>query len=297
MRIVLLILAWLTCGTAQAAPNVVADIAPVHSLVARVMEGIGGPSLVIEPRRSPHGYALRPSQARALERADVVFWIGEPYEPWLGRALAALAPRALVVPLMEAAGVRQLPRRDGARFEDHDHDSDHQHEGVADPHVWLDPVNAMAMTKAIAEALAEADPVNAEAYRANAAAAREELAALVGEVESELAGLKGTFVVAHDAFHHFEARFGHEAAGSFSDSDAVEPGAARLGAIREVVKGATCVFTEPQMAPGRIESIVEGSAARVGTLDPLGAELTPGPGLYPALIRAIARDMRACLDE
>ena len=293
--------------SAGAAPNVVADIAPVHSLVARVMEGVGGPSLLVEPGRSPHGYALRPSQARDLEGADVVFWVGAPYEPWLARALPRLAPRALAVPLMEAEGVRQLARREGAAFEAHDHggehgdgahgDGGHGDHGGADPHVWLDPLNAMAMTAAIAAALAEADPANAETYRTNAAAARGELRALTQEVRARLSGVEGRFVVFHDAFHHFEARFGVEAAGSVSDTDAVAPGAARLSAVREVVAGADCVFTEPQMPSRRAEAITRGTGARVATLDPLGVDHTPGPGLYPAVIRGLADALAECLER
>ena len=293
--------------SAGAAPNVVADIAPVHSLVARVMEGVGGPSLLVEPGRSPHGYALRPSQARDLEGADVVFWVGAPYEPWLARALPRLAPRALAVPLMEAEGVRQLARREGAAFEAHDHDGGHgdgahddgghDDHGGADPHVWLDPLNAMAMTAAIAAALAEADPANAETYRTNAAAVRGELRTLTQEVRARLSGVEGRFVVFHDAFHHFEARFGVEAAGAVSDTDAVEPGAARLSAVREVVGAADCVFTEPQMPPRRLEAITRGTGVRVGTLDPLGVDHAPGPDLYAAVIRDLADDLAACLGE
>ena len=300
MRPLLVLFAFLLATPLHAAPNVVADIAPVHSLVARVMDGVGGPSLLVDPGRSPHGYRLRPSQARDLEGADVVFWIGAPYEPWLARAIDNVAPRALAVPLMEAEGVRALKRREGATFGDHDHDHGHE-EGHApggsddDPHVWLDPLNAAAMIAAIADALADADPANADTYRSNAADARDELRALEGEVRDTLAGVDGRFIVLHDAFHHFEARFGLEATGAVSDTDAVRSGAARLSEVRALVADVDCVFTEPQMATSGVEAVTRGTAVRTGTLDPLGADLTPGPGLYPALIRDVAADMKACL--
>ncbi|PIP97144.1 MAG: zinc transporter, partial [Rhodobacterales bacterium CG18_big_fil_WC_8_21_14_2_50_71_9] len=78
-------------GTAMAAPQVATDIAPVHALAARVMAGVGAPSLIVPPGASPHGYALRPSEAAALERADVVFWVGAALTPWLEGAIDALA--------------------------------------------------------------------------------------------------------------------------------------------------------------------------------------------------------------
>jgi len=78
-------------GTAMAdVPNVAADIAPVHSLVARVMQGVGAPSLIVAPGASPHEYSLRPSEAAALQEADLVFWVSPDLTPWLGDAIETL---------------------------------------------------------------------------------------------------------------------------------------------------------------------------------------------------------------
>ena len=106
-------------------PDVVADIAPVHSLVARVMDGVGSPELILPQEASPHGFALRPSQASALQNAELVFWVGEGLTPWLGEALDTLAPDATAVELMEVEDTFLLPIRVGATFEAHDHD-DHK---------------------------------------------------------------------------------------------------------------------------------------------------------------------------
>lgn len=117
-------------------PRVAVDIAPVHGLVARVMQGVGEPALVVPPGASPHGYALRPSEARALDQADLVFWIGESLTPWLQGPLEKLAQDAHRVELLEVAGTTQFAFRAGARFEAHDHGDheghghdDHGHEG------------------------------------------------------------------------------------------------------------------------------------------------------------------------
>ena len=80
-------------GTALAdVPDVAVDIAPVHSLVARVMEGIGTPDLIVAPGATPHEYSLRPSEAAALQEADLVFWIGPGLTPWLADAISTVAP-------------------------------------------------------------------------------------------------------------------------------------------------------------------------------------------------------------
>ena len=108
------------------APKVAADIAPVHALVARVMAGVGEPDLIIPANSSPHGYAMRPSEAAALSEAEVVVWVGESLTPWFGRALSNMAPEARAVELAEIENVRLLEYRGGATFAEHDH-GDHGH--------------------------------------------------------------------------------------------------------------------------------------------------------------------------
>ncbi len=314
----------LATPAAGAAPLVVADIPPVHSLVARVMEGVGRPELLLPPGASPHHFALRPSEAERLERAELVFWIGEALTPQLEDAMEALAGDAEVVELMDADGVRQLAFREGTLFEPHEHgddDNDHddaaheeydhgedqahdEHEGHdhhgADPHVWLDPENARAMMSAIAAALSDKDPEHAARYAANAAAGRAEVAALIPEIDAMLAPARGKpFFVFHDAYHHFEARFGVEAAGAISLSEATPPGPRRLDELREAVRSrhVLCVFAEPQFDPKLAALVTEGTEARAAALDPLGAGLEPGPALYPTLLRDIAASLAACLDR
>lgn len=329
-------LALIVATPAFAGPRVATDIPPVHSLAAAVMVGVGAPELILPPGASPHDYAMRPSEAARLEAAEVVFWVGEGLTPWLETALDALAADAVKVALMDAPGLRQLPFRQGAAFEahdhgdedhaadekaaghDHDHDhakqaeethadhahGDHGHEGhdhgAFDPHVWLDPRNAAAMVDAMAEALAGADPANAAAYRANAARLRVDLAALEEEIGAAVAPARGKpFVVFHDAYHHFEARFDVEAAGAISLSDASAPGPARLDELRRLVRdlGVVCVFAEPQFDPKLAALVVEGTEAEVAVLDPLGSAIEPGPALYPALIRSVGAALTGCLDR
>ncbi len=116
-------------GTAALAdaPKVVADIAPVHSLVSRVMDGIGKPDLIVPNETSPHDYRLRPADAEALENAGLVFWMGEGLTPWMERALDSLSGDATVIELLALDETNTLPFREGALFDAHDHD-DHDKE-------------------------------------------------------------------------------------------------------------------------------------------------------------------------
>ena len=178
-------------------------------------------------------------------------------------------------------------------------DSHHDHgHGEHDPHYWLDPINAKAMVSEIQKQLSAIDPVNSARYAANAEALDVSLDRLVVEIENELKGLdESGFIAFHDAYQYFENRFGVNAIGTLTVSPEVMPGAKRVQELREKVldSNATCVFSEPQFEPKLIKVITEGTSARTGVLDPLGAELKPGPNLYPTLIRQMASSLKGCL--
>ncbi len=292
---------------AGAGPEVVASIAPVHSLVARVMQGAGAPHLLLPPDASPHDLALRPSDAAALERAALVFWVGPRLVPWLERPLTVLAAGARVVRLADTPGLTRLAFREGTVFEAHDPESEPAAEPTpesdpgedeTDPHLWLDPMNAKLWLGAIAAALAEADPARRALYLANAEAARAELDTLAAEIDARLAPVRGRpFVVFHDSFHYFERRFGIEAAGAVALGDARAPGPARIARIRDHIGalGTVCLFREPQFRASLVDTVAAGAGVRIGVLDPLGANLRPGPDLYPDLLRGLAESLADCL--
>lgn len=146
--------------------------------------------------------------------------------------------------------------------------------------------------------MSEADPDNAAIYSRKAEEGQAELDALIEETDAELAPLEGRgFVVFHDAYHNFEHRFGIEAAGAIAVSDAAPPSPARVAEIRAAVErmDAACVFAEPQFEPGLVATVTGGTGARTGVLDPLGADLEPGPRLYPALLGNLADSLADCL--
>jgi len=447
----------LLAGTAMAdVPRVAVDIAPVHSLVTRVMEGVGTPSLIVQPGASPHEYSLRPSEAAALEEADLVFWIGEDLTPWMAGAVETLAGDADVTTLLEADGVTLLDFREGALFEAHshdhgehdheehvedhdhghgehafewaglfdlepgtyswsfaqvdgdyadpamrmvilaaddieaveeaaegllqaeaaeertggdvlvaaemayslvfdaesevtvfeiaiaeagtyafftehmpfefeadehffkdasgadvepvaqepdmdhdhgDHDHDHAH-GDHDPHAWLSPDNAAVWLNVIAAELSAADPDNAGAYFANAAAAREELETVVAEVNAALDPVRGLrFIVFHDAYQYFETAFDFPASGAISIGDASDPSPARIAEIQGRIadENIQCVLSEPQFNPGLVATVMDGADAKTSVLDPLGSNLETGASLYPQLLRNLANSLADCL--
>ena len=306
LSLLVICLAIAGAGVAVASPpRVAVSIVAVHSLVAAVGEGVLSAELIVKGGGSPHTYALRPSEARLLQETDLVFWIGKDLETFLVKPLRTLPAKARAVALAAAPGVHLLPYRAEDGFadddhHDHDHDHAHHHDAAAgrDMHVWLDPRNARAMADAIVTALAESDPANAERYRANGTRLRDRLDALERAIGADLAAIRDRpFVVFHDAYQYFEHRFGLKALGAVTLSPERQPGAKRLAAIRARIRtsGAVCVFAEPQFPPALVGTVVEGTGARTGVLDPLGAGLAPGADAYAALLNGLARAFADCL--
>ena len=305
-------------------PNVAADIAPVHSLVSRVMDGIGAPKLVVQSGASPHGYRLRPSEAKALQDADLVFWMGEELTPWLDGALKTLASKASITTLMDQEGVILHDFRESVLFEAHDHSDhddekdhddhddekdhddhddekdhdDHDDHGGHDPHSWLSPENAKLWLNIIASKLSVSDPENAATYFMNAAAGQTEIEEMITEVSATLKPVQGgKFVVFHDAYQYFENDFDFYASGAISLSDASDPSPARVAKIQKRIRdeGIQCVLAEPQFKRGLVATVMEGSEATASVIDPLGADLKTGPKLYTQLIINMAKTLRNCL--
>lgn len=326
-------------GTAYAeAPRVAVDIAPVHSLVSRVMQGVGTPDLIVQQGASPHGYTIRPSEAKAIQNADLVFWVSGGLTPWLGDTLGTLAPDAVQTELLDTDGTIGLEFREDALFEAHDHsahgdDHDDHHDedgheehdehhdedgheehddhhdedgheghdehahGAYDPHAWLSPNNAKTWLNVIAAQLSSADPENAGAYFANAAVGRTEIDALIAEVNETLSPVRGEkFIVFHDAYQYFETDFDFPAAGAISIGDASDPSPARIAEIQARVRDESidCVLAEPQFNPGLVTTVLEGTEAHTGLMDPLGTGIELGADFYSVLIKNLAASLADC---
>jgi len=256
------------------APSVVVSVKPLHAIAAAVMAGVAMPRLLVKGFASPHNYALRPSDAAALNDADVVVWIGENFELFLSKPLDALAGKARVVTLNEMIG-------DGE-----------------DPHLWLDPDHAREIARRVGDAVSDLDPDNRDRYALNEAGFSKRLEELDEALRKILAPIVDMpYLVFHDAYGAFERRYGLAMVGAVTINPIQKPGVKRVAAIRQTIRetGARCLFGEPQFTPALLGTLIEGSAARIAILDPLGATLAPGPEAYFTLMRNLAGDLRDCL--
>lgn len=294
-------LATMFCGLAFSVsaqvPQVVADTPVAQSLTAQVMGDLGAPTLLLEQGGDPHHAQLRPSQARALSRADLVIWTSADLSPWLAAVITTLAPTA-VMELATVDGVFHQPFQENTVLtQQDDHGDDHHHED-RDPHLWLNPENARVWLGAIADQLAAMDPQNATTYAENARLAQNGVLALADDIAAILAPAQGVgLVMHHDAYGYFATAFDLTVLGTVAAGDAVDPGAARIAALRTTLTeaGAVCLFPEVNHAAAYVNLVAEGSGLRIGApLDPAGVMLDPGPALYGQTLRGLAQAIADC---
>lgn len=288
---------------AVAAPTVVVSIQPLHSLVAAVTGSLTTPTLLIPAAQSPHGYHLKPSDAQALQQADLVVWVGDALETALSRSIANLSDRAQRISALQTPGMNLLDARAGGLHRDHSHPGDQPEDGDAhDPHLWLDPGNAAVLVNTVADHLQRLDPAHAAEYRDNAAATIERLQRLDQELTQQLAAVRQQpFLVLHDAFQYFEHHYHLNGLGAITVSPERRPGARRLTEIRTKLRTESdngtplCLFTEPQVRLRAVQRVMSGSDVRLGTLDPIGSGIPPGADAYFSMLRRNADALLECL--
>ncbi len=263
-------------SSANAETKVVASIKPIHSLASYLMDGIGKPDLIVDGYASPHGFALKPSHAKMLQEADIIFWVGEDLENFLEKPLGSIAKKAEKIELLEIKGLTKLKFRERNIFDehddhghddhakkeddhdkeghkeddhdDHDHDKeghkeddhdDHGHEGHA--HGEYDPhiwLDPMN-AKVILSEMAEHLIENDQKNEAKYKANLKKAHKDLDKLTKKVKSeLNKDFksIVFHDAYQYFEKRFGINILGAFTVNTDVMPGAEQLAEIREVIE-------------------------------------------------------------
>ena len=319
---------------AKAELQVVTSIKPIHSLASMLMDGIGAPKLIVDGSNSPHNFTLKPSHAKMLQNADLVFWVGEDVETFLEKPLGTVATKAKKIELMEISQIKKLKFREKNIFEGHHDDhgekkhddhghkkhddhghkkhDDHGHKkhddhgekkhddhghahGEHDPHIWLDPLNAKVILNVMAKNMKMMDKKNSSKYDANLKKANTNIDSLVSEINKNI-NKNAKYVVFHDAYQYFEKRFGLKTLGALTVNTDVLPGAEQLKDIRKVIKkeNAKCIFSEPQFNPKIIKAIAKDTNIKTGVLDPLGADLKNNKNLYFKLLKNLSSSLRKC---
>ena len=300
---VLMAMAAVSARAADGKLDVVVSIKPIHGLVAGVMQGVAPPHLLLNDQQSPHHFALKPSQARLLQQADLVFWVDSSLETPMPALLAGLATHAKTIRLMADKGLvrhknANWDRTKGDDHKGHDGHDDHERGHRVNPHIWLDLDNARRMVWSIATTLSAVDRDHAAIYASNAANLDKRISALLAEAKQQFAGIKqNRFIVQHDAFIYIERQFDLPRGLVIAPDHDTPPGTAHLQHLRDLVAAGvvSCIFDEPQGASHQIDIVASTSTVRRATLDAIGVGRPAGPDLFFDMMRANYSAFVACL--
>ncbi|MEX6667372.1 zinc ABC transporter substrate-binding protein ZnuA [Pseudomonas sp. W2-17] len=289
-----------TITAAEANVRVLTSIKPLQLIAAAVQDGVAVPEVLLPPGASPHNYALRPSDVRRVQEADLLYWIGPDMETFLPRVLSGRSKASVPVESLPSMHLRHFT----ASAEHHDDDEDeHDHDhrpGSVDAHLWLSSVNARVIAAKMAADLSQADPANAARYESNVKAFSARLDALDAKIKQRVAGISGKqYFVFHEAFDYFEEAYGLKHAGVFAVSSEVQPGAQHVAAMRARLTefGKTCVFSEPPLRPRLADTLSAGLPVKLAELDGLGGYTPATAQGYEQLLSKLADDLAGCLEN
>ena len=303
---------------AYAAPKVVTTIKPLHSLVAQVMDGVGEPELLIK-QGSPHGYQMKPADAKNVAEADLILYVSHELETFMPPLLKK-SGKEHSIEWAALPNLYPLPTRHGGMWEegddddDHDHGDHHHHEhehgheqghdhhghhhGAYDAHLWLSIARSKLLLEQTATELAAMDPANAAKYRDNAAKAAADLDALKTGLTTKLQPVqKRPFMVFHDAYQYFEQDYDLDAVGTVRVDPEHEPGAKRISELHQMIADhkIVCLFSEPQFPAKIVTKLAADGNVKTAVLDPVGADLAPGKTMYRQLLTNLADNLAGCL--
>ncbi len=289
-RLVLASLTFLLALPAQAKLQVLASIKPLALIAQEVAGDQAEVSTLLPVTASPHDYPLKMSDHKRLRSADLVLWVGSELESFLARPLRNLAVSKLITSY-ELAGLDWPEKGSG----DHHHHGNHKHSGK-DPHIWLNPRNAVVISKALAARMAHLQPESAAIFRANA----ERFAAAVElwdrQLAQQLAPVKDVgFAVYHEGYAHFVARYGLHQVAYVTYTPERRPGAKHLQELRNVLaQEGKCLFMEPYYRVQGMEAMAKTLNLQIGLLDPIGEQQVSS---YQQLLQQLSQSFLTCLAD
>jgi len=279
------ILMTLPTVTVNAKPLVLSSLKPLTLIAQEITGSIADVDTLLPVTASHHNYPLKMSDHARLQKADVILWVGPELESFLQKPLANL-PLAKVITAYDLVGINWPAESVEAHGHHHEHD----------PHLWLDPRNAIVVAQALTAKLAQIDASNAAQYRANLLLFVAKVTNLDKKLQVSLKPLVGVgFVVYHEGFGHFVGRYGLKQLDYVTFTPEQKPGAKHLHQLRKkLAKEGACLFLEPYNDMQSAREIAQDLHLHLGTLDALGTE---GATTYLQLLEQMAGAFSACLAD
>ncbi|KAF0145824.1 MAG: zinc transport system substrate-binding protein [Nitrospirae bacterium] len=286
-QIVLIILLLLAAQNSYAEKlKVVASIFPLGDIAKQVGGERVDVKIMLPPGVSPHTFEPTPPEMMQLQNAMVFIKAGAGLEFWAAKMLRAAGNEGLIV--VDASSGLPLIRDIHSYKSEAGHYKPQGCSEIADPHVWLDPVFAKAITDKITSALSKADPSGSAYYMGRADKYKKDLDILHNEISDKVKTFKvKEYVTFHPAWEYFSKRYGLRVAGVIEESPGREPSPKHIARIIREVKriNSKVVFAEPQFNPAIAEVIAEEAGAKVLFLDPIGGSNIKGRDTYLGLMR------------
>jgi zinc transport system substrate-binding protein len=276
--------------------RVLVDIAPIHHLVTPLLKDIAEPELLITGTQSPHLFQLKPSQAKAIEDADIIIMVGGDMSPDINRAIKRLNKKHQRIALLSLKVNNYLPYREHDAHEN-DHHGHHQHNGT-DPHIWLDPELMQSVMRALTGELKLRFPNHADQLDRNLETVIASLDEVTTEVNAILAPLKGSkhpiYASYHDAYQYFEKRFALPASPMLlARPEDIAGAKATIHALERVKEDRPhCILSESSTP--LVTRAEETSGAKIIALDPEYGLLDHPAATYRQLLTDIAIAISRC---
>ncbi len=264
-------------------PALVATIEPLAMILRELAGEQADVARLLPPGASPHTYEPAPSDIRRVQGA-VLFYVSPLLDAWAARL--PVEEKIEVIALLPAEMRRTFPPGFHEHSGDGHEQGDHEPGAEIDPHFWLDPLAVAALAGPLAGRLAELDPTGASAYKANAAAFIEKLAAFDAELAQTLAPVRGrALILMHPSINYMLARYGIELAGVVEPAAGREPSPRDMHELTQRVgqRGVRAIFSEPQLPRRPAEALAEATGAKLGEIDPTGG--VAGRADYFSLLR------------
>jgi zinc transport system substrate-binding protein len=278
-----------TSSSAVEGTSWVASFYPLAEAASKVGGDLVSVQNLTPPGVEPHDLELAPDDIEAIANADVIVYLGGGFQPAVEDALAE-AEHAVTVDALNAVATNAAPASEAE-------------EGLTvDPQVWLDPARYEVIVRAVADALAKADPANEATYAANAEAYIAQIAALDEEFRAGLSDCERTTIVtSHEAFGYLADAYGLTQVGILGLSPEAEPDPRRLAELRDLVEreGVTTIFAEELVSPKVAETLASEAGVQVAVLNPIesltDAQEKAGED-YLSLMRENLDTLRKALD-
>ncbi|MGO1750380.1 MAG: zinc ABC transporter substrate-binding protein [Marinobacter sp.] len=301
ISLTLSISALLYSGNALADTRIITSIKPLELLVRAVATDDMHISTLVTPGSSPHNYAMTPSKRRALQSADVIFWIGPDMETFLNRLLTGSEFGERSVALMQPEDEAKSAEEPDHDPQHHNHDDhSHDHGDGEDPHIWVDPQMAISMAETIRNSLAQLKGADKPALDRNLEEFRASVTEKEGQIRKQLEPLQGASLFAyHSAFTRFAEHYNLNVEGVLTLNPELSPGARHIAGVQNSLRDANhpCLLTEPQFNRQWWHSITEGLDVQFSTWDPLATDIDATGNGYAEFQQSIADAVLKCLPE